>query len=128
MLRQVIKELLINIDLMALEQADKFGKSKTPFEREFYGYTPLMLAVTSKESNLECIKIILNSGADYKKKDEFGNNLLHLAARTGNNKILDYIAKNLKIGIFERNKAGETALGICQSLNHEECTKTLESL
>jgi ankyrin repeat protein len=88
----------------------------------------LMLAVTSKESNIECIKIILNSGADYKKKDEFGNNLLHLAAKTGNNKILDYIAKNLKIGIFERNKAGETALGICQSLNHEECTKTLESL
>jgi len=44
----------------------------------------------------------------------------------GNNKIIDYLSKNLKIGIFARNKDGESALSICEALKNEEGTKTLQ--
>jgi ankyrin repeat protein len=46
-------------------------------------------------------------------KDDLGNNLLHIAAIYGNNTILEYFIKNLKIEIFSRNIKGETALSIC---------------
>lgn len=115
MLKRVTKQLPKGINLMALEQPDKFAKTQAPFKREYHGYTPLMLAVTSKDSTVECVKVLLGEGADFKCKDDFGNTVLHLAAVNGNNKMIEFIAKNLKIDIFERNKAGETALGICET-------------
>ena len=33
---------------------------------------------------------------------------------------MNYVAKNLKIDLFARNKDGETALSICQSLKNKE--------
>jgi ankyrin repeat protein len=57
--------------------------------------------------------------------DEFGNTILHLAAINSNNKLIDYISKNVKIDMFARNKAGETALSICQNLKNAEGIKTL---
>ena len=41
--------------------------------------------------------------------------MLHVAALYGNNKILDYLAKNLKLDLFARNSKGETALNICHT-------------
>lgn len=100
---------------MALEQPDKLAKVQLPFHREFFGYTPLMLAVASKNSNLEIVKALLNAKADFKKTDEFGNSILHIAALNSNNSIMDFIAKTLKLDMFGRNKSGETALSICQT-------------
>ena len=41
--------------------------------------------------------------------------MLHIAAVNGCNQVLDYLAKNLKNELFQRNKLGETALSICQA-------------
>lgn len=106
-----------NMELESIEQPDKANSilksSGGPFVKEFAIYTPLMLAVAREDSNLECVKILLQKGADYKVKDEYKNTLHHIAAINGNNNILDYLAKNLKIELFERNEKGDTALSIC---------------
>ena len=39
---------------------------------------------------------------------------------------MDYLSKNLKIDIFERNKKGETALNICQTNKNSEGVEILE--
>lgn len=39
---------------------------------------------------------------------------------------MDYLSKNLKIDIFERNKKGETALNICQTNKNAEGVEILE--
>jgi len=44
-----------------------------------------MLAVARTDSNLECVKLLLQKGANYKVEDEYGNNLHHIAAINGNN-------------------------------------------
>lgn len=90
---------------MALEQpdkqlTDKQAKAQGPFQREYYGYTPLMLACASPKESLDCVRCLLSEGANFKSKDEFGNTILHLAAMNGNNKMIDYISKNVKIDIF----------------------------
>ena len=85
-----------------------------------------MLAVTKDDDSLECVKLLLQNDANHNVKDEEGNNLLHLAALNSNNKILDYLAKNLQINIFERNSKGETPLNICQARKNNEGVKNLE--
>ena len=79
-----------------------------------------MLTIAGGDQNLDCLKLILQAGSDFKCKDDFGNTLLHIAAKNNCNKMIDYLAKNLKINIFERNKEGETALNICQNLKNEK--------
>lgn len=72
-----------------------------------------MLAIARDDSNLECVKLLLQKGANYRVLDEYGNTVHHIAALNGNNNILDYLAKNLKIELFSRNEKGETPLSIC---------------
>jgi len=115
-----------NIDIEAMEQPDKHAKAPGPFKKEMARYTPLLLAVAKSDDNLECAKSLLKFGANVHVTDEYGNTLLHVAALNGNNKILDYIAKNLKINMFERNSDGETALNICATLKNAEGVKMLE--
>ena len=85
-----------------------------------------MLSVARGEDNLECSKTLLKNGANFNCKDEYGNTVLHIAAMNGNNKALNYLSKNLKINLFERNQSGETALNICSTLKNAEGAKILE--
>ena len=114
-----------SVDNEAVEKLDLDSKEKK-YVREFARYTPLMLAVAKGDKCLECVKTLLQNEADSTVKDEDGNNLLHIAASNGNNKILDYLSKNLKINIFDRNNQGETPLNICQSNKNSEGAKILE--
>ena len=114
------------IDYEAVEQADKHAKTPAPFKKELHRYTPFMLAVAKDDANLDCVKVLLKHGANFNCKDECGNTVLHVAALNGNNKTLDYLSKNLKINLFERNRNGETALNICQTLKNPEGVKCLE--
>jgi len=77
-----------------------------------------MLTVAKSDENLDCLKVLLQHNANFSAKDEDNNGLLHIAALNNNNKMLDYLSKNLKIDIFERNTKGETALNICQTLKN----------
>lgn len=96
-------------------------------KKEFLKYTPLMLAVAKGDECLECVKVLLRNDANWKMTDEQGNTLLHIASKNQNNKILDYLTKNLtNINICERNEGGETALSICQGLKNKQGAEILE--
>lgn len=126
MVKQLLQLSNKTVDLMALEQVDYLSKNQQPFQKEYLGYTPLMLAVASPFSNLETIKALLNAKADFKKTDEFGNSILHIAAINSNNKMIDFITKTLKLDIFGRNKKGDTALSICQDIKNQGGLDILE--
>ena len=96
--------------------------------QEFAGFTPLMLAVAKGDENFDCLQVLLAQGADFNCTDEYDNNLLHVAALYGNNKILDYLAKNLKLDLFARNNKGETALNICHTAKNQAGVVLLEKL
>jgi ankyrin repeat protein len=44
-----------------------------------------MLADAETDLNLECVKLLLQNGTNYKVEDEYGNKLHHIAAINGNN-------------------------------------------
>ena len=83
-------------------------------QNEYYHYTPLMLAITSPDSDLETVKILLQNRANIKVTErETGNNLHHLAAlHCSNDAIFNYIVRNVDLDVFARNKAGETVASI----------------
>lgn len=73
--KDVIKELLkkpnINIDAV-----------------DHQGYTPLLRAITSPESDFQTVKILLEAGADIRKETNLKEQPLHLAASTCNPKVI----------------------------------------
>jgi ankyrin repeat protein len=83
--KKVILKVLANrlgknfLNFEAIEQNDSYSDDKK-FKKEFAGYTPLMLTVAKGDECLDCLQILLQNDADYRVKDEEGNNLLHIAA------------------------------------------------
>ena len=125
LLKKVVGTLKKTIEMNAIEQPDTKAKASKViggFAKEFDGYTPLMLAVARDDANLECVKTLLSHGANFECRDTLGNGIIHIAAMNGNNKILDYLTKNLKTDMFSRNQKGESAL----SLADPEGAKILE--
>jgi len=95
MLELIAKKLPVDaIELQAMEEPDKHSKS-TSYQREFLKYTPLMLTIAGGDQNLDCMRLLLQQGANFQCKDLTGNSILHIAAMNSCNKMLDYIAKNL---------------------------------
>ena len=125
MLEFVLKRLDKSyLELQAKETADV--NQKGSFTKEYSKYTPIMLTVARSDDNLDCLKVLLQQGANFAARDEYNNGLLHIAALNSNNKMLDYLSKNLKIDIFERNRKGETALNICQTNKNATGIEILE--
>lgn len=115
------------LELQAIETPDNRNTKKSAaFVAEMAKYTPLMLAVAGDDKNLECVKTLLKNKANYKVVDQYENNLLHIAAMNGNNKIIEYLGKNLDIEIFARNSKGETALNICSAAKNEKGIEILK--
>ena len=114
------------IDFPAIETADPNATTRGKFKKELSRYTPLMLSIDDDKDNFECFKTLLKNGANINCKDEFENTILHIAAMYDNNQVLNYICKNLKINLFQRNKSEETALIICNKLKNAEGAKMIE--
>ena len=108
----------------SIEQLDR--NSKSSLTKEYTGYTPLMLAVAGNDQTGDTVRVLLNGGADYKREDEFGNTVLHIAAMHSKNQILEYFCNNSKLDIFCRNKEGETALSICEGLKNQSGVEILQ--
>ena len=119
-----------HINDKATETKDACQSKCCTFKPEYTGYTPLMLAVVSPNCDLECIKTLLSNKADYSTIEKTtGNNILHLCAeRCPSDKVFEYLFKNLKIDLFQRNAAGETPLSICQNLKKANRIKIAEEV
>lgn len=84
-------------------------------KQEFSGYTPVMLAAASNDKCLDCVKILLEAGANKTISDVFGDQIAHIAGLNKNNKILRYLIKEANLDLTHPNKRGETALQRCQT-------------
>lgn len=118
LLKKVIANLKNTMEMNSIEQPDTKSKNTKVaggFQKEFVNYTPLMLAVSGSDENLECVKTLLQHGANFESKDTYGNGVIHIAAINGNNKILDYLTKNLKTDMFSRNLKGESPLTLADA-------------
>ena len=62
--------------------------------KDRYGWTPLYCA--SHHGNVECVKLLLNMGADPKSKNLVGKNSLHAATQQDRSAIVDLLIKNSK--------------------------------
>jgi ankyrin repeat protein len=86
-----------------------------------------MLACAGSGKSLDCVKILLSKKARINSVDEQDNTLLHIAAANSNNKVVDYLVKNvLEEKTFARNKSGETALNVCQRVGNTEGANMLK--
>ena len=68
-MKKLIKACPNGIDHPATENHEKYGVVK----HEFTGVTPLMLAVASADKCLECVKLLIQAGANKTLTDCFGD-------------------------------------------------------
>lgn len=129
-LKYFIKKLdPTSVDIKALETADRTQAKGVPFKPEYGQFTPLQLCIVSPHVNLDCVKTLFAADANHEVRErETNNNIIHLAAKYCSNlEVLEYVVKNAKVDIFERNKAGENALTICQEFNTAEAAQIIEN-
>lgn len=69
------------------------------------------IIVAANQSNTEVVVGLLNRGMDVNTADATGTTLLMIAARTGNELLLDFLLKN-KSNILKKNKYGDSAIAI----------------
>ena len=84
-----------------------------------------MLAVASGDSNIDTVKILLKQNSDIHILDANGNNLIHIASKYDNSKMLQYLVQNTKVNVFERNNKGETALSIATEKKNQQIIEIL---
>ena len=108
---EVLRHILINDidgpekDQQAKEVFDEVKSITTKLIHEYHNYTPLMLAITVGDSNLDCVQTLLEYKVNYHCEDDLGNSIIHIAAINKCNKILAYLLENLDLNLFKWNKA-----------------------
>jgi hypothetical protein len=65
-----------------------------------------MLTVLSPTSNIDCLKLLVENGADPSIKDTLGNNLMNMAATGWNWRYFEYLSTLKGIDKFHRNNEG----------------------
>lgn len=87
------------------------GKKAIPGLADGMGRVPLHMAMLH---GLEHVKLLHDTGADFRARDKTGRNMLHWAAQGGSAEVVDYVlqqlADNEDFGIDDRDKDGWTAL------------------
>jgi hypothetical protein len=117
------------VNYTALESQDT--RKSGAYTPEFEGFTPLMLAVVSDKSNLDCIKQLLAAQASFTQREKStGDNILHLAARSATPlATMEYLVRSLSQEmLFERNLKGDTPLSICTLQKLTQHVELLEKL
>ncbi len=78
-------------------------------KKEGEGLTPLALAVIN--DHLPVVKFLVEKGANVNFRDESGQTILHMAARTGDIRLIEYLLKNgAKKDINAKSNKGRTPL------------------
>lgn len=116
------------VDVKAIEHADRTPSKGGPFKPELQDFTPLQLALVTSNQRLEVVKLLFGHDANHNVREAVtNNNILHLAARySTNEQVLEYVVKNAKLDIFERNADGDTPLTICRSVQNQRGCEIIE--
>ena len=115
-----------SLECPSIEKESEFNFGT--FKSEFKGYTPLMLVLASRHSDVSVVKILIENGANCDVRDALTNdNLLHICVKHClTDAVFDYIINTLNIDINERNNAGETPLIICKVKKNKHRIDVLE--
>ena len=102
----------------------KFGKDNQIITQllsleDIDGNTPLLFA--SFRGNIEIIKELINQGVDYKKKNNSGLNVLHMAAQGDRANVLIYFKEKYNMNINEIDQNGSTPLHWACYMSSENC-------
>lgn len=85
----------------------------------------LSLFKAVKNNDSVFINNLIDLGANINKTDYCGNTPLHIAAKSGNIKIVKILTNNKKCNIDKRNKNGETPLRMAMQCKHYNIVKIL---
>ena len=78
--------------------------------------------------SVECLKMVLEAGADVNLRDSEGQTILHYVAFRKDLKLIKYLCENTKIEVDFVNSDGNTALDVCVADNFEEGVDYLNRL
>jgi hypothetical protein len=99
--------------------SEKKGKAKQfSLNKEFTDFTPAHLAISSEisddDSILEILKLLRNYRAELTLQDINKNNILHLASKYENMRVVQFIVEDLKLShlVNEINKEGQSPVSI----------------
>lgn len=109
----------------------KLKTSKTSqFTREMTGLTPIMLAALNEENHDSAFSIYLQlkSISIVDEVDCDGNNILHLATKASNEKLVRELISEENFNFKEQNSIGETPYFIANNLNNISICNYLASL
>lgn len=116
------------VNLPAVESQDISKFKAGPYQPEFEGFTPLMLAIVSEKPSLDVVKSLLAAHANFTFIEKHtGDNIIHLAARYCSSlDILEYLVRSLNQDmLFERNLKGDTPLTICIAQKNQKAVELL---
>ena len=87
-----------------------------------------MLSMLSGDRNIDVIKwLIEESECDTDVKDWQENNILHLAVKYCNTKIVNYLVCTKIVDPFQRNSLGESAISMAQELELHDISSILSN-
>jgi hypothetical protein len=119
----------LSVNFKSLEKKLKTTKT-SQFTREMTGLTPVMLASLNEENHDQAFSIYmkLKSISIIDEVDFEGNNILHLATRASNEKLVRELITEENFNFKDQNSTGETPYIIANSLNNISICNFLASL
>ena len=124
LLDYLIKNYKFDLDYTSTEKKAKNKHSS--FIKEYTGLTPISLSIISEfakdDEIIKVIELLDEAKASLSEKDFYGNNILHIAVKSGKINIIRFLIEELDIKDLanEINKDGQTPMGIAQSLNRKD--------
>jgi hypothetical protein len=107
--------------------SEKKAKNKhSSFIKEYTNLTPISLSILSEISSdddiIKIIKLLFDAKASLNESDCNGNNILHIAVKSGKINIIKFLIEelNLKNLSNQINKNGQTPLAIAQNLKNND--------
>jgi len=117
----------IDLEFRARDERGVNVSSSSIILKEITGFTPIMLAVSAGDSNINVVEyMLINNKGKLNVVDPKGNTLLHLAVIYNCPEILKKLINIGKIDPGIRNESGDTAEGLAQKLGHYSMLKYFE--
>jgi palmitoyltransferase ZDHHC13/17 len=79
------------------------------------------------KGHAEIIQILINSGVDLEKTDNFGSTPLHLSCLSGNISCVKLLCQKRNLNLCPKDKNEKTPLMLAQSHRHYEIVKFLQN-
>lgn len=109
-------------DVEGLKKLIRSKGTKIINEKNEYGSTPLHIA--AGYNSMDCLKLLLDAGAEIKLKNNKGNTSLHYAASNNSKECLELLLE-AGVKINAKNHYGNTSLHFAACYNSKECLQLL---